>query len=117
MQLDAASCSDIDFTFNIQIIHVTARQKEEALDSMTEVVQTVKHPRSHIRSISNDVKNEVLERFNLDSFLPKSTDTEKLSTPGRKTPLVDRTSNWQRTSSVQEVEKKSRKSGRFSLVG
>ncbi|XP_056170082.1 phototropin-2 isoform X1 [Syzygium oleosum] len=99
------------------LIRYDARQKEEALDSMTEVVQTVKHPRSHIRSISNDVKNEVLERFNLDSFLPKSTDTEKLSTPGRKTPLVDRTSNWQRTSSVQEVEKKSRKSGRISLVG
>lgn len=99
------------------LIRYDARQKEEALDSITEVVQTVKHPRSHIRSISNDVKNEEQERFNLDSFPPKSIDTEKLSTPGRQTPLVDHASNLLRTSSIQEAEKKSRKSARISLPG
>ncbi|KAF8013272.1 hypothetical protein BT93_I1198 [Corymbia citriodora subsp. variegata] len=98
------------------LIRYDARQKEEALDSITEVVQTVKHRRSHIRSISNDVKNEALDRFNLDSFLPKSTD-EKLSTPGRQTPLADHASNLLHTSSIQEAEKKSRKSGRISLMG
>ncbi|XP_030552629.1 phototropin-2 [Rhodamnia argentea] len=99
------------------LIRYDARQKEEALESITEVVQTVKHPRSHIRSISYDVRNEELERFNLDSFLPKYTDTEKLSTPGRQTPLIDRASSLPRTSSIQEAEKKSRKSGHLSLVG
>lgn len=88
VQLDAVSCSHIDFTFNIRIIHVTARQKEEALDSITEVVQTVKHPRSRNRSISNDVKNEEVERFNLDSFPPKSIDTENWA------PLVHKLLWW-----------------------
>ncbi|KAI3409147.1 uncharacterized protein J3R85_019688 [Psidium guajava] len=98
------------------LIRYDARQKGEALESITEVVQTIKHPRCHIRSVSYDVKNEELERFNLDSILPKSTDTEKLSTPGRQTPLIDRTSSLPRTSSTQEAEKESRKSGRLSLV-
>ena len=35
---------------------VSARQKEKALDSMTEVVQTIRHRKSQVRdSVSNDV--------------------------------------------------------------
>ena len=38
------------------MILVSARQKEKALDSITEVVQTVRHRKSQVRdSVSNDV--------------------------------------------------------------
>ncbi|KAK4772105.1 hypothetical protein SAY86_013880 [Trapa natans] len=92
------------------LIKYDARQKEKALDSMTEVVLTVKHPRSHIRSIS---KNDETEKFNLDSYLPKSSENE--CTPARKTPRIDPTSNIYRRSSTQELNKKGRKSRQNSM--
>lgn len=37
------------------LLLVSARQKEKALDSMTEVVQTIRHRKSQVReSVSND---------------------------------------------------------------
>lgn len=81
------------------------------MDAITEVVHTVKHPRSHIRSIS---KNEELEKFNLDSYLPKSS--ENNGTPSQKTPRVDPTSNMSRISSSQEMDKKVRKSRQNSMM-
>ncbi|CAN1305121.1 PHOT2 [Linum perenne] len=65
------------------LIRYDARQKEQALDSITEVVQTVKHPKSHVRAGSHDTAN------NLNYVLPKSTERISMATPtpGRETPL------------------------------
>lgn len=97
------------------LIRYDARQKEKALDSMTEVVQTVKHPRSHIQAASDDTtgKHEEEEKF----FLPKSAELENMSAPGRQTPQLDSRSDVSRLSSYKEAGKKSRKSGRTSLMG
>lgn len=97
------------------LIRYDARQKEKALNSMTEVVQTVKHPRSHIQAVSDDTtgKHEEEEKF----FLPKSAELENMSAPGRQTPQLDSRSDVSRLSSYEEAGKKSRKSGRTSLMG
>ncbi|KAI3830560.1 hypothetical protein MKW92_016085 [Papaver armeniacum] len=80
------------------------RQKEKAMDSMTEVVQTVKHPKSHTGGTLNMV-------------LPKSVQFENLNTPGRHTPEMDARSELSRMSTASDANKKSRKSGRNSLMG
>nr|AML78837.1 putative LOV domain-containing protein [Larrea tridentata] len=99
------------------LIRYDARQKEEALVSITEVVQTVKRPKSHIRETSQDDvgKQGELEKFNLDYALPKSAETESMRSPGGQTPQVESKSNLSQTSSAQEAGKKDRKSARFSL--
>lgn len=94
----------------------SARQKEEALGSMSEVVQTVKRPRPHIQS-KNDVTHEKEEKLNLDYMLPISAEIEKMSTPARQTSLLDPKSDAFRRSSVQESSYKSQKSGRTSFMG
>nr|AML79444.1 putative LOV domain-containing protein [Hamamelis virginiana] len=100
------------------LIRYDARQKDKALGSITEVVQTVKHPGSHIRAASHDAtgKHEEEEKFNLDYFLPKSAEIGSMSAPGRQTPLLESRSDVSHMSS-QEAGKKSRKSGRNSLMG
>ncbi|XP_034681382.1 phototropin-2 [Vitis riparia] len=102
------------------LIRYDARQKEKALGSITEVVQTVKHPHSHAhaRTMSHDgtVKNEEVEKFQLDYLLPKSAELDNISTPSRQTPQVD-SRNISRSGSRQEAGKKSRKSARISLMG
>ncbi|KAF6160346.1 hypothetical protein GIB67_019115 [Kingdonia uniflora] len=88
--------------------------------SITEVVQTVKYPRVHIQANSHDSppKPEDRKKFNLDFFLPKFTaDFESLSTPGRHTPLLNATSDSSRKNYTHDANKKSRKSGRTSLMG
>nr|AML77326.1 putative LOV domain-containing protein [Loropetalum chinense] len=101
------------------LIRYDARQKEKALGSITEVVQTVKHPGSHNQSASHDAagKHEEEEKFNLDYFLPKSAEIGSMSTPGKQTPLLETRSDVSLVSSSQEAGKKSRKSGRNSLMG
>ncbi|GFY94469.1 phototropin 2 [Actinidia rufa] len=100
------------------LIRYDARQKEEALGSITEVVQTLKHPQSHVQSIMQDTsaKHEG-EEFNLDYILHKPAEIENLSSPGRQTPLLDSRINVSRASSALEFGKKSRKSVRLSLMG
>ena len=89
----------------------SARQKEKALGSIMEVVQTVKHPRSQIRSVSaSEVdKREVQGKLELDYLLPKSA----VSTPGRQTPQKDSKSE----PSSRDGGKSSRKSARLSSLG
>ncbi|KAK8488318.1 hypothetical protein V6N12_063782 [Hibiscus sabdariffa] len=96
------------------LIRYDARQKDKALDSITEVVQTVKRPQSHIRT-SNDATNKLdeHEKFNLDYVLPKSAETENSSTPGRYTPRSD----FSAATPMQDIDKKDRKSARISLMG
>nr|AML79198.1 putative LOV domain-containing protein [Galium boreale] len=87
------------------LIRYDARQKEKALGSITEVVQTVKHPRSHARSVSHDVNlKSGSTKINLEFLLPAPAGAESDATPGRQTP------HW-------EGDRKSRKSSRISLMG
>nr|AML77660.1 putative LOV domain-containing protein [Tragopogon porrifolius] len=91
------------------LIRYDARQKETAMGSIVEVVQTVERPRSHIPSS----KTEIMEKI-VDSPLAASVDKSNVNTPGRETPLFDptdlsRTSSWNAS--------KSRKSIRSSLMG
>ncbi|OVA05620.1 PAS domain [Macleaya cordata] len=101
------------------LIRYDARQKEKAMSSITEVVQTVKHPRSHIHATDPGTPGKLDEndRFNLGYVLPKSAELENLSTPGRQTPLMDGRSDVSRSSSTIDAIKKLRKSGRNSLMG
>nr|AML78665.1 putative LOV domain-containing protein [Ribes sp. BC-2016] len=105
------------------LIRYDARQKETALGSITEVVQTVKNPRSHIQdsaatstintpASASIGKLEELEKFNLDSILPQSAEIEYMSAPGRQTPHFESTPDV----TVEAADKKSRKS-RVSLMG
>ncbi|XP_062081470.1 phototropin-2 [Humulus lupulus] len=100
------------------LIRYDARQKEKALDSMTEVVQTVKDPKSHNRSISHDInyKSGDLDKFNLNDVLSESVETKSTGTPGRKTPQLDPINDVSRKS-TQDAGNRSRKSGRVSLLG
>ncbi|KAK7386611.1 hypothetical protein VNO78_26945 [Psophocarpus tetragonolobus] len=96
------------------LIRYDARQKEKALGSITEVVQTVKDPKSSAsdRSGGTAIKHEEKEKFNLDFVLPKSADIGNTSTPGRQaSPL-----NLQRMTSSQDKSRTSR-SGRISFKG
>nr|AML77723.1 putative LOV domain-containing protein [Celtis occidentalis] len=100
------------------LIRYDARQKEKALDSITEVVQTVKHPRTHGRSVSYDItyKTEDLDKFNLNYVLPESAETMNMSTPDRQTSQLDSRNDVSRTS-TPDAGKKFRNSGRISLMG
>ncbi|KAH9694222.1 phototropin-2 [Citrus sinensis] len=97
------------------LIRYDARQKEKALGSITEVIQTVKRSQSHIRALSLDTTNklEENEKFNLDCALPASAENGNKRTPGRQTPQV----GYGGEMSVQEAGRNSRKSGRNSLMG
>ncbi|GAB4852985.1 Phototropin-2 [Ancistrocladus abbreviatus] len=97
------------------LIRYDARQKDKALGSITEVVQTVKHPRSHIQAASfksND-HHEEREKSTLDYMLPKSASIENMAPPGSQTPQTDAKSD----ASFLEAGKKSQKSARISLMG
>ncbi|XP_058207881.1 phototropin-2-like isoform X1 [Rhododendron vialii] len=93
------------------LIRYDARQKEEALGSITEVVQIVKHPRSHTQSVKQE------EEFNLDYILPKPAEIENMSVPGRQTPQLVSGIHIPRAGSSLEFGQKSRKSVRISLMG
>nr|AML79650.1 putative LOV domain-containing protein [Carapichea ipecacuanha] len=87
------------------LIRYDARQKEKALGSITEVVQTIKCSRSHARSVSHDINPKYgSEKFNIDCMLPAPAGVESIATPGRQTPRWD-------------SNKKTRKSARISLMG
>lgn len=94
-------------SFYMYICH-SARQMDKALGSITEVVQTVKHPKSHIQAMSQDTSE------NLDYVLPKSADFDAISsgTPSNQTPQLNSTNDVS-----QEADNKTRKSSRISLMG
>lgn len=89
------------------LIRYDARQKAKALDSMTEVVQTVKHPKSHSRTVSHETSD------NLNYVLPKSIDLDNVTAPGRLTPV----SVSQSPTTFPDAAKNLRKSSRISLMG
>nr|AML78885.1 putative LOV domain-containing protein [Strelitzia reginae] len=95
----------------MSLIRYDARQKETALSSMEEVVQTVKHPRSHSQVVDHDIamKLEEHEKIHIDSPLQDSSENKHFKSPGRMTPPLDIKEGSSRMSS--------RKSGRSSLMG
>ncbi|XP_027347280.1 phototropin-2 isoform X2 [Abrus precatorius] len=97
------------------LIRYDARQKDKALGSITEVVQTVKDPKSIIQDRNDDTytKHEEQEKFNLDFVLPKSAEIGNTSTPDRQTSTL----NIQRVSFCLDKSKTSRKSARISFMG
>ncbi|CAN6544895.1 unnamed protein product [Malus baccata var. baccata] len=102
------------------LIRYDSRQKETALGSITEVVQTIRHPRSHIRDVSHDTASihEEQDSLNPDYVLPKSAATASMSTPGRQTPQSDvKGDKFRSMSSPIDAGKISRKSGRTSSIG
>nr|GLL26774.1 phototropin-2-like [Ipomoea trifida] len=94
------------------LIKYDARQKEKALDSMTEVVQTMKHPRSHLSMSQDSTKKNAEERIK-DFMLSRQAETQSMATPNQQTTQWESKSN----SSQQDSEKKSRRSLRLSLIG
>ncbi|XP_076923911.1 phototropin-2-like [Bidens hawaiensis] len=76
------------------LIRYDARQKETALGSIVEVVQTVERPRSQIHSSKTEIQETIYEKTSL-------------STPGQETPLFDPKGDLSNN----------RKSTRNSLVG
>ncbi|KAL2334183.1 hypothetical protein Fmac_015396 [Flemingia macrophylla] len=94
------------------LIRYDARQKEKAMGSITEVVQTVKDPKSIIIDRNDDscTKNDEQEKLNFEFALPKSADIANTSTPATQTSPL----NIQRMS-TQDKSKSSRKSGRISF--
>nr|AML79550.1 putative LOV domain-containing protein [Annona muricata] len=91
------------------LIRYDARQRDKALSSITEVVQTVKHPRSHSQAAEN-------EKFYLDSPLPKSAEAENLKSQSQETPQRDPRTGSSKFDTHQ-ANKQARKSSRISLMG
>nr|AML78715.1 putative LOV domain-containing protein [Lilium sargentiae] len=81
------------------------------MSSITEVVQTVKHPRSHSQPavIEDVLKLDEHENFHTDSPLRNPVDTRSSKPPGRPTAQVD--------SKIESTKSSMRKSGRLSLMG
>nr|AML78318.1 putative LOV domain-containing protein [Cyperus papyrus] len=96
----------------VSLIRYDARQKEKALSSITEVVQTVQHPRkSQPTGVELPIKlNEPEKLGSVDS--PQRTTSEAkgfFKSPGRFTPLHDFKS--------ESPQHSTRKSVRLSLMG
>ncbi|KAI3665000.1 hypothetical protein L6452_43615 [Arctium lappa] len=94
------------------LIRYDARQKETALGSIVEVVQTVERPRTHNQSSKTEIEEKII-----DSPLAVSVEKQSLATPGRETPLYDPKGDLSRTNSWGASNTKSRKSIRSSLMG
>ncbi|XP_057971994.1 phototropin-2 isoform X2 [Malania oleifera] len=99
------------------LIRYDARQKESALGSITEVVQTLKHPRSRVQAMSNDItiRNEEKNMMNHDYFPLQPGEIENLGIPCGQPPQFDPKSDSSLT--FEKRAQKSRKSGRMSLMG
>nr|AML78083.1 putative LOV domain-containing protein [Dioscorea villosa] len=95
----------------VSLIRYDDRQKEKALSSITEVVQTVKHPRT--QSLHGDLEIaanlEEHEKFVVDSPIHKFSDFKGLKSPARQSPLLDAKS--------EPLRRSGRKSARSSLMG
>ncbi|XP_074275547.1 phototropin-2 isoform X2 [Silene latifolia] len=97
------------------LIRYDARQKEKAMGSIVEVVQTVKHPRSHIQPANNN--NAVIPyeqgKLDVDYTLPNSANIDYMTAAGRQTPQNDAKID----TPTRDLDQSSRKSTRVSLVG
>lgn len=72
------------------------------MSSIEEVVQTVKHPRSHSQAVDHDIaiKFDAHETIQIDSSLQDSSEIKHFKSPGRMTISLDakressRMSSW-----------------------
>ncbi|XP_078438276.1 phototropin-2-like isoform X2 [Wolffia australiana] len=105
-------------TLPVSLIRYDERQKDNALSSITEVVQTVKNPRQqpNAENYESTPKPVELEKFRLDSPLQKYADIEYMKMHGRSSSHRDGQSVSSMPMSPPET-KKSRKTGRSSLLG
>nr|AML76827.1 putative LOV domain-containing protein [Sinningia tuberosa] len=100
------------------LIRYDARQKEEALGSIIEVVQTLKHPKSRLTSQNHDTMAKFEHhKLNLENILPASTELDGKGVLGSQTPQQDSRSKLPHSGSRSDTTNKSRKSGRISLIG
>nr|AML79549.1 putative LOV domain-containing protein [Cyrilla racemiflora] len=100
------------------LIRYDTRQKEKALGSITEVVQTVKHPRSQMKSLSHGTAAEhENDKLNLDYMLPGPAEMGNTGTPGRKISQLDSRKDLDGKSNNQDTGGRSSQSGRNSLMG
>ncbi|KAK9677690.1 hypothetical protein RND81_11G160700 [Saponaria officinalis] len=95
------------------LIRYDARQKETAMGSIVEVVQTVKHPRSHIQSANNNNADTqgAQGKVDPDYTLPKSAEIDYIASAGRQTPQNDARSDTPN----RDFDQSSRKSARISM--
>ncbi|XLT83419.1 hypothetical protein HN873_005172 [Arachis hypogaea] len=98
---------------------LVAHQKERALGSITEVVQTVKDPKSSSKPMieENATKHEEKEKFDFEFVLPKSVEAGNTSNFSKQTPPKNPEIDVSRLSSYEERSKASRKSARVFLKG
>nr|AML78582.1 putative LOV domain-containing protein [Talbotia elegans] len=95
----------------VSLIRYDERQKEKALSSITEVVQTVKHRRTHSQVHEHEGAAKVDEYtvIPIDSPVKQSAEIETFKSPARISSPMDANKNSSRMST--------RKSGRVSLMG
>ncbi|XP_020575979.1 phototropin-2-like isoform X2 [Phalaenopsis equestris] len=95
----------------VSLIRYDERQKDKAMSSNTEVVQTVRHPRTHLEATEFDTATKIddKEKGRTKSPLQGAAEIKNFNSPGRWTPLHDMKNESLRTSI--------RKSGRLSLLG
>ncbi|XLR38471.1 hypothetical protein S83_023131, partial [Arachis hypogaea] len=98
---------------------VQTRQKERVLGSITEVVQTVKDPKSSSKPMieENATKHEEKEKFDFEFILPKSVEAGNTSKFSKQTPPKNPETDVSRLSSYEKRSKASRKSAQISLKG
>nr|AML76855.1 putative LOV domain-containing protein [Batis maritima] len=66
------------------LIRYDARQKDKALESMTEVVQTVKHPKSHFRDMSNEADPTTADPTTAEAEIVGTGGTEQAAKQSRR---------------------------------
>ncbi|KAG0466221.1 hypothetical protein HPP92_017801 [Vanilla planifolia] len=94
----------------LSLIRYDERQKDRAMSSITEVVQTMKQPRTNSKGTEHETTTKVdAEKIFTYSPFQSTVDISDLESPGRLTPLDDPRNESLRASM--------RKSGRHSLMG
>lgn len=89
---------------------MSARQKEKALSSMEEVVQTLKHPNNHSQDDHDTFsKLDEGEQIHVDSPYQDSQENKNLKAPSGLAPPLD--------AKLDLPVMSTRKSGRSSLIG
>lgn len=90
---------------------MSARQQAEAISSIEEVVQTLKHPHNHSQSEDHDTFSKLDEgkQIHVDSPYQDSRENKNLKAPSGLAPPLD--------AKLDLPMMSTRKSGRSSLIG
>ncbi|XP_042443232.1 phototropin-2-like [Zingiber officinale] len=95
----------------MSLIRYDARQQAEAISSIEEVVQTLKHPHNHSQSVDHDTFSKLDEgkQIHVDSPYQDSRENKNLKAPSGLAPPLD--------AKLDLPMMSTRKSGRSSLIG